>query len=276
MHEAQTTIPEIRLFLQAELVRRCKANPKYSLRAFAKLLGVESSALSKILNGKRSVSAPMLKKIARRLALSPSLLQTLEGQVVERRGRHKESANIPTPFTPNYQQLTLDHFQIISDWYHYAILELIAVEGFQPKLSWISRSLGISVAEAQAAVERLQRLDYLEISSDGKWIDCAGHVTNIKSDFTTTAHRKLQEQILAKAITAIEEVPLELRDNTGMTMAIDQDLIPEARKRITAFRRELCALLQSGKKKNAVYQLGIALYPVTKTERFEIRKKKEK
>lgn len=255
-------IQDVRLLLQGELVRRCQANPKYSMRAFAKMLGVESSALSKILHGKRAVSSPMLKKIAQRLALSPVTLRELEAQLVERRGR-KAEAPIPAP---DYRQLTLDHFQIISDWYHYAILELVAVEGFQPKAAWIARALGVSISEAQAAVDRLLRLEYLEISPDGRWIDRAGDVTNIKSEFTTIAQRKLQEQILAKAIVALEEVPIELRDNTGMTMAIDPALLPEAKKRITAFRRELCAFLQKGKKKNAVYHLGVALYPVTKTE----------
>jgi uncharacterized protein (TIGR02147 family) len=260
--ETPTQTPDVRLFLQAELVRRCQANPKYSLRAFARLLGLESSALSKILNGKRAVSPATLKRIARQLALTPAELQSYQATLAETRGRQKKSP-LHTHAAPDYRQVTLDHFQIISDWYHFAILELIAVKDFQPKLAWIARSLGISLAEAQAAVERLQRLEYLEITPQGKWIDRAGEVTNIRTDFTATAMRRFQHQILAKAITALEETPIAARDHTGMTMAIDSSLLPEAREKITRFRRELCAFLQSGRKKNSVYQLGIALYPLT-------------
>jgi hypothetical protein len=35
-----------RLFLQSELVRRCKANPRFSLRSFARSMAVEPSAMS--------------------------------------------------------------------------------------------------------------------------------------------------------------------------------------------------------------------------------------
>lgn len=167
MLKTDTNQSDVRLFLQGELVRRCKSNPKYSLRAFAKLLSMESSALSKILNGKRNVSGAMLKRIARRLALNPPQLQVLEGNLVERRGRPKEfSSNSNKVAAPDYHQLALDHFQLISDWYYNAILELIAVKGFQPKFSWVARSLGISVSEAQAAVERLQRLEYRTLGAE--------------------------------------------------------------------------------------------------------------
>ncbi len=40
---------DFRIFLQEELVLRCKKNPKFSMRAFARMLGVENSALSKII-----------------------------------------------------------------------------------------------------------------------------------------------------------------------------------------------------------------------------------
>lgn len=275
--DAQESPSDIRLFLQAELVRRCKVNPKYSLRAFAKLLGIESSALSKILNGKRTISRSTLRRIAPRVALSPQALEGFERSLVERRGRQSRPDPEHRSPLPSYQQMALDHFQVISDWYHFAILELIAVDGFKPKISWIARSLGITVSEVNAAIERLQRLELLEIRKDGKWIDRAGDVTSVQSEFTATALRKFQAQILSKAILALEEVPIELRDNTGMTMAIDQDLLPEAKNRIKRFRRELCAFLQSGEKKNAVYQMGIALYPITnKTIQKKTRKRVSK
>jgi uncharacterized protein (TIGR02147 family) len=253
---------DIRSFLQSELVRRCKSNRKYSLRAFAKLLEVESSALSKILRGKRSVTHQMLNKIGQKLAVTPSRMQTFESAMVERRGRQRNGNSRPTS-TPEYRELELDYFQVISDWYHLAILELIAIEEFEPKVSWIARTLDISHAEAQEAVDRLIRVGLLIVSKDGRWVDRAGNMTAIQSGLSTAAARKFQLQTLSKAMSALEEVPIEFRDNTGMTMAIDRSLLPEAREKIANFRRELCEFLQSGNKKDQVYQMNIALYPLT-------------
>src|SRR4051812_14823439 len=61
--------------LKTELSTRCKVNPRYSLRAFSAHLGVTSSFLSKLLNGKRPLTEKTLLKMAEKLALSPQQTQ---------------------------------------------------------------------------------------------------------------------------------------------------------------------------------------------------------
>ncbi len=60
---------DFRSFLQDELEKRCKKNPRFSLRAFARTLEVEPSALSKILHGKRALTPKMLMRMASQLGL---------------------------------------------------------------------------------------------------------------------------------------------------------------------------------------------------------------
>jgi plasmid maintenance system antidote protein VapI len=60
---------DFRSFLQNELDKRCKKNPRFSLRAFARTLEVEPSALSKILHGKRALTPKMLMRMANQLGL---------------------------------------------------------------------------------------------------------------------------------------------------------------------------------------------------------------
>ena len=60
---------DFRSFLQDELDKRCKKNPRFSLRAFARTLEVEPSALSKILHGKRALTPKMLLRMASQLGL---------------------------------------------------------------------------------------------------------------------------------------------------------------------------------------------------------------
>jgi hypothetical protein len=51
---------EFRLWLQNEFAERAKRNPRYSLRAFAKLLQMEPTSVSQILSGKRRASTKVL------------------------------------------------------------------------------------------------------------------------------------------------------------------------------------------------------------------------
>ncbi len=246
---------DFRIFLQSELIRRCKANPLYSLRAFARTLDIEPSFLSKILKGKRSVTESMLFHCASRLNLDSKDIF---------RFRNLNKVDSPkSKLGMNYQQLAYDHFQVISDWYHYAILELVTVKKFKPSTVWIARVLGISQAEAQAAVERLFKLGYLREAENKSWVNASGNNTTIGNKFTAIALKKMQKQILEKATIALDETPYDRRSQSAMTMAIDPSLLPKAKKRIVTFQRKLCKFLQNQGPKKEVYHMSISLYPVS-------------
>jgi transcriptional regulator with XRE-family HTH domain len=66
---------DFRQFLEDELARRSQNYPRYSLRAFARHLEVDSSFLSKILNGKRTVTMRTIRMFGERLDLPGEQLQ---------------------------------------------------------------------------------------------------------------------------------------------------------------------------------------------------------
>jgi uncharacterized protein (TIGR02147 family) len=185
------------------------------------------------------------------VSINPHVLNTAESSASE---------------TP-YQQINLDTYAVISDWYHYAILELTRVKSFEPNLNYITRTLGIGKTEAHIAVDRLQRLGLLKVVKN-KWIDASenGLATNINADLTSEASRNLQRQILEKAITALDTLPPKIRNQTSITMAIAPEDLPEAKERIKKFRHDLCQFFERNGKPTQVYQLGISLYPLTRME----------
>jgi len=240
---------DFRALLQETLVSRCKTNSAYSLRAFAKQLQLEPSFLSKLLSGKRKATPAVITKISLRLSLNPEEVQKYIGSTSAR---------------PQYQNLAIDHFTMIADWYHYAILELTLVKGFQSDSNWIAKKLGIKKIEAQTALERLERLEMIKKNDRDEYENFSGNNTTVGNEFTAVAFRKLQKQILLQALHALENTPLELRDQSSMTLAIDPDLIPQAKEKIKKFRRELCTFLQENNRpKKDIYQLSVSLFPVT-------------
>lgn len=261
-HPERGTTTDFRLFLQSELTRRCSSNPSYSLRAYARSLGIAPSALSSILSGSRPITEKTKLRLGFALGLSVEEIKRFHG------GRRSVSKGPKLRF----QQLALDTYAVISDWYHYAILELIHLETFKPDPRWISKRLGITVTEVKIAVERLQRVGLLKVDRD-VWIDTTpdGHATNIQGDLTSVASRKLQRQVLEKSIRALDELPTSVRNHTSMTMAINPEDIPEAKERIATFRRDLCAFLERNKKPSEVYQLAVSFYPLTQVEEGELK-----
>ncbi len=245
---------DFRLFLQRELVERCRRNPKYSLRAFAKSLGIVPSALSDMLNGKRTITPASIQRLGLALGLNLSEVRSFT------EGRKAKPSQ-------DFQQLTLDTFAIISDWYHYAILELMKVKGFKSDLNWIARALGISKSEVNAAFERLCRVGLIAVDKRGRWRDTSGGFSTniIDSNITSAGNKKLQRQFLEMSIKALEHLPPQVRNHTSMTMPINPKKLPEAIARIKDFRRELCEFLENEKDLKEVYNLSISLYPLSNT-----------
>jgi plasmid maintenance system antidote protein VapI len=251
-----------RIRLQGELLSRLKRNPRYSLRAFARSVGCDFSTLAKILKGQRSVGPGRISRFGRRLGLSPEVIAQYQ-RTAPVPGRPAAGAAQKKDFV----QLAEDSFAVISDWYHYAILELMCVRGFKRDPVWIGNALGIAPEEAEAAVGRLVRVGLLEITSRGQWLDrSGGYVTTVGAAPTAEAFRRLQRQVLGQAAEALDNVPVERRDQSSVTMAVDVGKLPEARKRIQKFRRELGAFLAKGPNQD-VYTLSISLFPVTSLRR---------
>lgn len=211
-----------------------------------------------LLASKRKMTDKTIDRLSKPLHLSHEAVRHFKNAV----GSSMDS----TP-REEFRQIAFDHFRSISDWYHYAILELVAVEGFRPDARWVARSLGISSGEVKAGVERLVRLDLLKITPSGKWQNCLGNNSNSANDLVMVARRNLQKQILEKAITALDEVPMDIRDQSSMTMAIDSSRIVIAKKLLNQFRRKLSTILQEGGTRDSVYHLSLSLYPVTKSRK---------
>ena len=241
-----------RLLLQNTLVERIRKNPRYSLRAFAKSLEMNQGTLSQILNGTRKLTLQTRQKIAERLGL------------VEERFDFGRSVDVDQT---EYRQIAVDQLNMISNWHHDALLELLKIKHLSNQPRKMAQSLGISVVEVNAALDRLERLGLIEKKA-GRWISHAQDSTlaNLGAAESTHAQKSLQKQLLEKALVAIDDVPKAQRNNSSLTVAIDQKDLPKAQALIKEFRRNLNRLLKKENEADidAVYQLAIAFYPLTK------------
>lgn len=256
--------PYYRLFLQAELDRRCRTNPRYSLRAFARAIAIDPSSLSKILSGKMALSPRAATTLVERLACTPEQQRLLFDSLGDEMKRQR-IGELEVPATPPRQRTINDEeFAMLADWYHMAILELTELETFRADARWIASQLGIGPTEARLAVERLLRTGLL-VEKDGRLRQTAPDTTTNSRPFTSAAQRLRQKQVLEKAIHSLENDPIEERSMSCMTMAIDPDKIELARRILSEVNRHLCRVLSTGRKRR-VYHLNIGLYPVQKKE----------
>jgi len=262
---------EIRTLLLSEMERAQSRNPKYSLRAFAKKLGLAPSALSELLSGKRRITGKLARQILLNLEVTENInIQELIKECSKSRGEVRRESLLETNKSsgtgavaaPNYMQVNMDQYHLISDWYYFAILSLSECADFNDDPSAVATRLGLRPAQASAALERLERLGLLARDESGK-LRATGIPYSTSSDVASLSIRRSHRQRLELAKESLENDPIEVRDFSGITMAIDPEKIPEAKRRIKEFRRELCAFLESGEKK-AVYLFALQLFPLSR------------
>jgi transcriptional regulator with XRE-family HTH domain len=98
---------DFRQFLEDELARRSQNYPRYSLRAFARHLDVDSSFLSKILNGKRTVTMRTIRMFGERLNLPMEELQHFAEVSREKKMKRKLNRMLEKMPTEEREQSTI-------------------------------------------------------------------------------------------------------------------------------------------------------------------------
>jgi uncharacterized protein (TIGR02147 family) len=260
------TLPFYRRVLTEELESRQKRNPSYSLRAFARDLDLQPSNASEIIRGLSGLSPQSGAEIAKKLGLSEEETHWFLTSIEAFHGRgfrkEKAKAKLESILAQNgFDDLSLERFKIISDWYHFALLELTDTKDFSSDPAWIAQRLNISETEACEAIERLIQFGLLEQKRDGTLKQTKS--TSVAGGIPSREIRKHHSQILHKAEEALTQVEIDARDFSAITMAIPQSMLPEAGKLIRDFRRKLHRILTtSAEPKDRVYILGIQLFPV--------------
>lgn len=236
-----------------------RKNSGFSLRAFAQRLKISPSSLSEILNGKRKVSQQLAAKILQNLGCDPRE----QNQILSLFGNLSKKDLGFTDKTKDALKLSADQFHVIGDWFHFAILSLSETRGFRAEPLWIAKRLGIQVPIAESALERLHRLGLIQWNRGKKTLRLTHTKFSSSDEITDQAIRRSHQGDLEISLKALAEIPLERRDFTSMTMAIDAGKLPQAKKLIREFQSQMSAFLETGAK-TEVYKLCVHFLPLSR------------
>lgn len=261
---------DYRSILNEYFMIRKEMNSNYSLRSFAKDLGMPSSNLSSVINGKQGLSKESAIKIAASLRIKGPEKDKFIDLVLASDARSKKekilaSARLRKENLKDKKELQEDYFKLISEWYYYAILELVTLEDFQSSNKWIAKQLGISLKETDQAMHRLVRLGLIVIRNNT--YQSTGAQLDTTFDIPSFYIKKHNAQILNKASEAIVEQDIETRELSTLTIAINDADISLVKKRIREFRNNLDKELMERTKKNGanrVYSLAIQFFDLLK------------
>lgn len=262
----QADLPQsdYKVILREELAQRCRTNPRYSLRAFARDLKLAPSRLSEILSGKQGLSRPAADRIARALGYGATEIERfcdLVEAMHARSKKNRDSAKLrlkKQALPSDSLQLQHDTVKTIADWYHFAILELTNCDDFRSDAKWIARRLGISEFEVQLALDRLLRLNLISLKGGKIQVNHASglHYSDVPSETVNTFFT----QLMSKSKDALIMQPREEREFGADIIAIDKKRLPEFRKAIQDIRNKFCKSAEGDATKDGLYCFSLQFF----------------
>lgn len=247
--------------LKERLQEAQKINPRYSLRAFSKKVGIHFATLSAIMNGRRVVSKKIAESIADRLGLNPQERSELLSLFPEPKSKLKNLFEGEEPKKSNYKRFTEEQFPIAQEWEYFATLSLLQCNDFESSSAWVANRLGISIERAQDVIGRLIAVGLINVDENGKYVRSSENYCTT-DDVAQTILKKSHEQSFHLAKESLHRDPVDKRDFTAVTVAVNPNNMRTAKELIRKFQDDLCDKLEEGSR-SEVYRLSIQLFPLS-------------
>jgi uncharacterized protein (TIGR02147 family) len=246
--------------LSEELDRRAVRNGSYSLRAFARDLGVSAATLSNILGGKQSLSKTLAEKISHELSL-PESSRDLFLQFAEFSGSRSPSerstarTNLKILLRSRKSNLDLDAFAIIQNPWHFAVLESLKLKTINGDPEKISKFLRLELDEVLQLLSRLESVGL--VRKNKKIFEPTGTATHTFPAAANHAVQNFHAAVLSLGIASMKE-KFESRTFVSLVTACSSADMESIERKLTDFLKNLEFEIESSKsEKDDIYALGL-------------------
>jgi uncharacterized protein (TIGR02147 family) len=251
----QTPSYSYRNILSTELDRRKELNALYSLRAFARDMGLAAPQLSSVMSGKKGISVQAAKKIAKKISLTDQesnyfvlSAQALHSRQPKNRQRANELLQVEKQ-KKSIRTILEPSFSCLNEWFYISFLQAFDLVSFEPKTEWFAEHFNVSKAQAKKALMDLEEAGLLTQDQDF----FKPTFSRVKTaDIASKQIRSYLQKMIKIASNALENQSINERDFSATTFAIDPQNIPVLKKKIENFCDELC---QAGTEKGPLKEI---------------------
>lgn len=262
---------DYRDFLKDRYRQLKQVDPMFSFRFFSKQAGFGSpNYLKLVMDGKRNLSFEAIAKFAKGLRLDnheseyfrymvefnqcehPSKKKVYEAKLMYLRELFKVKAVIPELY---------DYYH---EWYHAAIREMVRKGEIKNHPSEIAQNLVPVIAEeeAKASIDLLLKLGMLKVTNDGTLV--AVDEPKVDAQSAELAQKIYYEQMAELAAQSLYTQGPETQDFESITLTLPPEKVGELKVKIQRLIAELATETGASSLNNAVFQLNIQLFALTK------------
>ncbi len=243
----------------------------FGLRAIARRAGLAGpSLLSMVLRGQRKLTPDIALRLADALSLKGhgrKLLQALAQaettkSPVERRRARERALELLSRHPET--ELSASQYRFFALWYMPVLYVWIGGDDFIEDTKAIALRLGGGVrpSEVETAIGDLLAIGAIKRNRSRRLVQSMGAVTTA-DDVPPGALNSYYEQMIDRARGALS-FPPDMREFSGLTIAISDSALPRVKEKIRAFRHELNSTLSHDPDARKIYHIGMQVFPVLK------------
>jgi uncharacterized protein (TIGR02147 family) len=269
------TYTDYRKFLLDYYKERKLHNPKFSYQVFANKAGIPNKGfLYNVMTGAKNLSKSGAIKLALAMSLNAAEADFFENLVsfnqaiilkernyfFEKLGAIKSTK----PGTALVRELRAEQHAFYSMWYLSAIRSLIDMHSFTDDYARLAKTIypPIKPLQAKKAVALLEKLGMIRKGDCGRFQVVDKGITAGK-EIVRLGLLNFQKQTAELALRAIEELPKEKRNISGMTLGISRKTYEVICSEIVTFQSKLQLLAEADNEADNVYQFNFQFFPIS-------------
>ena len=158
-----------------------------------------------------------------------------------------------------------DQYDYYESWINPALRELVPqVPEATPAQVADMLAFDTQAAEVKKALKLLEKVGLLRKAPDGHFEQSSKAITTGNIEVTSLSVREMHRQMGELAVRSLDEVPVNERDISGLTVGISEDAYGRITKEIEDFRRRVASIVLQDTDEDRVYRLNVQLFPLTK------------
>jgi uncharacterized protein (TIGR02147 family) len=263
----------------ADYYNEKKATTKsFSYQVFSKKIGFKSKDfIFRVINRNKQISRSSAFKISRAIGHSPEESRYFENLVCfiqAKTSGEKEfyfnqlSINSRQNNTKNtVRMLSQKQLGLFSEWHHLAIRAIIERVEFKGDFAWLAKQLypEITPKLARHSIQYLEKIDLICKDEQGVY-RVTSKALATDTEVQSVALAKFYLSCTKLTANALENLPRDKRNISGLTLGISKKSYDEIVSRVNRFREEIAEIANRDEEADRVYQMQFALFPLSTTD----------
>ena len=246
--------------------------PLYSYRMLGNKLGLDASQLFRILQKEQHLPPRCVPAAKELLELQGRAAEYFDLLIAAARSRQKAKKEelLDKAFAlrdVQRRQITAEEIKFLSHWWIAAVRAFLEVSDGIVNPTLIAQSLIPPISEAQVleAINVLKKLNMVKKMASERLQLSEAHLS-VSGPAKAQAIRQFQKQVIELSARALDEIDVDQRDISTLTMAMDHECLQDIKELSREFRRQIQKRVEESESADRIVQMNIAIFPLAQGE----------